>query len=177
MEDIKQRMQKAIEALEKELMTIRTGRANPTILDRVNASYYGTPTLVKNMANISISDGRTLEIKPFDKGCLKDIEKAITDSDLGLTPTNDGNRILIQIPELTKERREQLVKVVKKESENTKVGIRNIRRDDMDRLKKLDQISEDEKKKQQDEVQKITDNFIKKVDDLCAAKEKELITI
>jgi ribosome recycling factor len=120
MSDINQRMQKAVESLEKELATIRTGRANPSILDRVTAEYYGTPTPLNAMANIIIVDGRTLEVKPFDKSALKDIEKGITDSDLGLTPTNDGNRILITIPELTAERRQDLVKLVKKEAENQK---------------------------------------------------------
>jgi ribosome recycling factor len=177
MSDINQRMQKAVESLEKELATIRTGRANPSILDRVTAEYYGTPTPLNAMANIIIVDGRTLEVKPFDKSALKDIEKGITDSDLGLTPTNDGNRILITIPELTAERRQDLVKLVKKEAENSKVAIRNIRRDEMDKIKKDDSLTEDDKKADQDAVQKATDNFVKKIDDVAAAKEKELTTI
>lgn len=177
MSDINQRMQKAVESLEKELATIRTGRANPSILERVTAEYYGTPTPLNAMANIIIVDGRTLEVKPFDKSALKDIEKGITDSDLGLTPTNDGNRILISIPELTAERRQDLVKLVKKEAENSKVAIRNIRRDEMDKIKKDDSLTEDDKKADQDAVQKATDNFVKKIDDVAAAKEKELTTI
>lgn len=176
MSDIKERMQKALESLEKELMTIRTGRANPGILDRISANYYGTPTPVKTMANIGIVDGRTIEIKPFDKSSLKDIEKAITDSDLGLTPTNDGNRILISIPDLTGERRKELAAHVRKEAEGARVVIRNIRRDEMDKAKAAEG-SEDEKKKLQDQVQKTTDDFIKQVDALSAAKEKEVTTI
>lgn len=176
MSDIKERMQKALENLEKELMTIRTGRANPGILDRISANYYGTPTPVKTMANIGIVDGRTIEIKPFDKSSLKDIEKAITDSDLGLTPTNDGNRILISIPDLTGERRKELATMVRKEAENARVVIRNIRRDEMDKAKAAEG-SEDDKKKLQDQVQKTTDDFIKQVDALSAAKEKEVTTI
>lgn len=177
MSDINQRMQKALEALEKEFLTIRTGRANPTILDRVHADYYGSQTPIKSMANISVTDGRTLEIKPFDKSALKAIEKAIQDSDLGLTPTNDGNRLLINIPELTKERRMELAKIVGKEAEKSKVVVRNIRRDAMDDIKKSNQGSEDEKKKIQDEIQKTTDNFIAKIDKLAEAKEKEIMTI
>jgi ribosome recycling factor len=177
MTDIDQRMQKAVDSLEKELSTIRTGRANPSILDRVQADYYGTKTPINSMANILIIDGRTLEIKPFDKSALKDIEKAIQDSDLGLTPTNDGNRLIIGIPDLTQERRQELVKVVKKEAENSKVAIRNVRRDEMDKIKKDSELTEDSKKKAQDDVQKSTDNFVKRIDDLASAKEKELLTI
>lgn len=177
MSDINQRMQKAVESLEKELSTIRTGRANPSILDRVTAEYYGTPTPLNAMANIIIVDGRTLEVKPFDKSALKDIEKGISDSDLGFSPTNDGNRLLISIPELTAERRQDLVKLVKKEAENSKVAIRNIRRDEMDKIKKDDSLTEDDKKSGQDDVQKATDNFVKKIDEVAAAKEKELTTI
>jgi ribosome recycling factor len=177
MSDIKARMKKAVESFEKELATIRTGRANPTVLDRVQAEYYGTKTPLNAMANIITIDGRTLEVKPFDKSALKDIEKAITDSDLGFTPTNDGNRILISIPELTAQRRQELVKVVKKEAENSKVVIRNIRRDEMDKIKKDDSLTEDDKKKEQDDIQKATDEFVKKIDDVATAKEKELLTI
>jgi ribosome recycling factor len=174
---MKDRMNKALEALDRELKTIRTGRANPAILDRISADYYGTQTPIKNMANIGIVDGRTIEIKPFDKGALKAMEKAIQDSDLGLTPTNDGSRLLISIPDLTKERRQELAKLVKKQSEEAKVAMRNIRRDEMDEIKKIEAGSEDEKKKLQDDVQKITDDFIKKIDEMASAKEKEILTI
>ncbi len=171
------RMQKAIDALEKELMSIRTGRANPSILDKVQAEYYGAPTPINNMANISIVDGRTLEVKPFDKSVLKDIEKAIFDSNLGLTPTNDGNRLIIGIPELTKERRQQLAKQVKEEGEKAKVAVRNIRRDEMDKIKKSDEGSEDDKKREQEEIEKITTDFVKKIDSITETKEKEIMTI
>lgn len=177
MSDINERMQKAVDSLEKELSTIRTGRANPNILDRIQAEYYGSLTPLNAMANIIIVDGRTLEIKPFDKSALKDIEKAISDSDLGLTPTNDGNRLLISIPELTADRRKELVKLVKKEAENSKVSIRNVRRDEMDKVKKDDSLTEDDKKSAQDDIQKSTDDYVKKIDEVAAKKEKELLTI
>lgn len=177
MNDIDQRMNKAIEALERELSSIRTGRANPGMLDRVQADYYGTPTPLKNMANISVTDGRTLIIQPFDVSAIKEMEKAIQESDLGLTPNNDGKRLLIVVPELTKERRAELAKLVKKEAENAKVAIRNIRRDEMDKIKKSTDGSEDERKDQQDQVQKKTDDYVKKIDDIANAKEKEITTI
>lgn len=175
--EIEPRMEKAVDALERELQSIRTGRANPSVLDKVQAEYYGTPTPINNMANITIVDGRTLEVKPFDKGVLKDIEKAIFDSNLGLTPTNDGSRLIISIPDLTKERRQQLAKQVKEEGEKTKVAIRNIRRDEMDKIKKSDEGSEDDKKRLQEELEKITSEFIKKVDTTTETKEKEIMTI
>ena len=176
-EDLNSRMIKALESLEKEFQSIRTGRANPGMLDKVHADYYGSSSQIKNMANISTLDGRTLEIKPFDKGLLKAIEKAILDSNLGLTPTNDGSRLLIMVPELTKERRVQLAKQVKEESEKAKVAVRNIRRDEMDRIKKQTEGSEDEKKRNQDEVEKITSDFIKKIDTATELKEKDILSL
>jgi ribosome recycling factor len=176
-EDLNSRMKKALESLEKEFQSIRTGRANPGMLDKVHADYYGSSSQIKNMANISTLDGRTLEIKPFDKGLLKAIEKAILDSNLGLTPTNDGSRLLIMVPELTKERRVQLAKQVKEESEKAKVAVRNIRRDEMDRIKKQTEGSEDEKKRNQDEVEKITSDFIKKIDTATELKEKDILSL
>ncbi len=175
--DIKDKMQKAIEVLEKELQGIRTGRANPGILDRITPLFYGTPTPLKNMANLSVNDGRTIVIQPFDKSSLKDIEKAIQDSDLGLTPNNDGSRILISIPELTGERRKELAKLVGQEAERAKVSIRNLRRDAMDHIKKAGEGSEDDQKRQHDEVQKITDGFIVQIDKIAQAKEKEILTV
>ncbi len=175
--DIKEKMEKAIEVLERELQAIRTGRANPGILDRISANFYGTPTPLKNMANLSVNDGRTIVIQPFDKSSLKDIEKAIQESDLGLTPNNDGSRILISIPELTGERRKELAKLVGQEAERAKVSIRNLRRDAMDHIKKADEGSEDDKKRQHDEVQKITDSFIVQIDQIAQAKEKEILTV
>lgn len=176
-EDTRGKMNKAIEALERELQSIRTGRANPTVLDRVQAEYYGTPTPIKSMANISVQDGRTLVIMPFDKSSLKDIEKAIHDSDIGLTPNNDGNRILITIPELTGERRKELAKLVGQEAEKAKVAVRNLRRDAMDSVKKSDEGSEDDRKREQEEVQKLTDDYIKKIDDVAKAKEEEILKV
>lgn len=175
--ELKDKMQKALEALDVELKAIRTGRANPTILDKVQADYYGTRTPVKNMANISVSEGRTLVIQPFDRGVLKDIEKAIIDSGLGLTPNSDGNRILITVPELTGERRKELAKMVSSEGEKAKVSIRNLRRDAMDFVKKSKEGSEDDKKRQQDDIQKATDEYIKKIEEIVAAKEKEILTV
>ncbi len=175
--ETKEKMHKAIEVLEKELMSIRTGRANPGILDRISANYYGTQTLIKNMANISVTDGRTLVIMPFDKSAMKDIEKSIQDSDLGLTPNNDGTRILITIPELTGDRRKELAKLVSQEAERAKVAVRNLRRDAMDSIKKSTEGSEDDKKRHQDEIQKITDDHIKQIDEIAQAKEKEILTV
>lgn len=177
MQDLQDRMTKAVEALEREFATIRTGRANPAILDRVSADYYGTKTPIKNMANISIADGRTLYVQPFDKSSLKDMEKAIQDSGLGLTPTNDGNRLIISIPELTKQRREELAKIIRKEAENSKVVIRNARRDAIDVIKKQTEVSEDQRHKDQEDIQKQTDKFVAQIDALADAKEKEIMTI
>jgi len=177
MSDLDQRMNKAVEALEREFSTIRTGRANPGMLDRINVDYYGASTPIKNMANISVTDGRTLIILPFDSSAMKEMERAIQESDLGLTPNNDGKRLLIVVPELTKERRAELAKLVKKEAENAKVAVRNIRRDEMDKIKKSTEGSEDERKDQQESVQKTTDEFIKKVDEIATNKEKEIMTI
>lgn len=176
-DDTKSKMEKALDALERELQSIRTGRANPTILDRVNADYYGTPSPIKNMANISVQDGRTIVINPFDKSSLKDIEKAIHDSDLGLTPNNDGSRILITIPELTGERRKELAKLVHQEAEKAKVSIRNLRRDAMESVKKSTEGSEDDRKRDQDEIQKLTDSFIKQVDEVSNKKEQEILKV
>lgn len=176
MNESETKMQKAVEAVEKEFQAVRTGRANPGILDKIVAPYYGADTPLNNMANISVSDGRTLVITPFDKTVIKDIEKAISDSDLGLTPTNDGTVIRITVPALTEERRKELVKHVKKLAEDGKVSIRNARRDALDKNKKSDG-TEDDKKKFQDDVQKVTDSYVKKIDDLTSEKEKELMTI
>ena len=167
-------MKKVLEALEKELLTIRTGRANPAILERVSANYYGTQTPIKNMANITIPDGKTLAVMPFDKSSLKDIEKAIQDSGLGLTPTNDGSRLLIILPDLTSERRKELAKLVNKISEEHRVSVRNHRRDAIDEVKKDKEATEDDKKRIQEDIQKITDKYIKKIDEISKAKEEEI---
>ncbi len=176
MQEFEDRMKKALEAVEKEFHTIRTGKANPTILDRINVDYYGSQMQLKALANITAIDGRTLGIIPFDKGGLKDIEKAIQDSGLGLTPNNDGSRILIIIPELTGERRQELAKLVNKEAEQGRISIRNVRRDALDKSKK-EEGSEDAKKREQDDIQKLTDKYIKLIDELTKKKEEEILKI
>ncbi len=173
-------MKKAVGNTQKELQGIRTGRANPGLLDRVVVDYYGAPTSLKQLANISTPDGRCLVIQPYDKNSLKDIETAINKSDIGMTPNNDGSVIRIVVPTLTEERRKELVKVIKKVSEDGKVVIRNARRDGLESMKKLEKdkaISEDELKKQQDHLQKLTDKYTKEIDDVCANKEKDVMSV
>jgi len=173
-------MNKAIKSLQNQMSKVRTGRATAAVLDGVQADYYGTPTPIKNMGQISTPEARLLQIQPFDKTLISAIEKAILAANLGLTPGNDGNVIRIQFPALTEDKRKAFVKDVKKLGEDTKVAIRNIRRDQNDKVKaaeKAKTMSEDESKKVQDEIQKITDNFIKEVDKVIEAKEKELLTV
>ncbi len=174
------RMQGAIDALKKEFASIRTGRASMALLDGIVVDYYGTPTPVQQLASLSIPESRQIAIQPWEQKLIPEIEKAIMKSDLGLTPMNDGKTIRINIPILTEERRKQLVKLVKKRSEESKIAVRNIRRDSNEGLKKLEKdehISEDEVKKEHDEVQKITDSFIKKIDELAEHKEKEIMEV
>lgn len=177
--DSEERMKKAIGNLQQELQTIRTGRANAAILDRVEVDYYGTPTALKGLANISTPDGRSLLIQPYDKSGLKDIEQAIHKSGLGLTPNSDGSVIRISIPPLTEDRRKELVKVVKKYGEECRVAIRNIRRDGTDHVKKskADGVSEDEIKRKEETLQKVTDKYVKEVDKLIQEKETEIMDI
>ena len=177
MQETEAKMKKAIESLEHEFTTVRTGKANPTILEKVSAEYYGTPTPINNMANISAPDGRTLVVTPFDKGSLKDIEKAIIDSDLGLTPNNDGNVLRIVMPALTEERRKELVKVVKDYAEKQRIVVRNHRRDALDKSKKDSESTEDDKKRFSDEMQKLTDKYIKVIDEMVSSKEKDVMTV
>ncbi len=174
-----ERMDKALGALRRDLSTLRAGRATPAILDRVQAEYYGAMTPVNQLANINTPDSRTLIIQPWDKSSLGAIEKAILKSDLGLTPSNDGSVIRLGIPPLTEERRAELVKSTKKFGEEAKVAIRNIRRDANDDIKKLEKtdISEDESRRHQDDIQKATDRFIAEVDKILAAKEKEIMEV
>jgi ribosome recycling factor len=174
-----ERMGKAVANLMKEFQTIRTGRANPTLLDRVEVEYYGTPTPLKSLANISTPDGRSLLIQPYDKSSLKDIEQAIHKSGLGLTPNSDGSVVRITIPQLTEERRREMTKTVKKFAEDNRVAIRNIRRDGADSLKKLKggEISEDEIKRQEEALQKLTDKFVKEIDKLTQDKEAEVMEV
>lgn len=176
----KERMEKAIAALKNEMGRIRTGRANPAILDGLTVEYYGCPTPLKQIASISTPDPRCLLISPFDKTALSGIEKAINASGLGLPPNNDGQVIRLNIPELTEQRRKELVKDVKKKGEEAKVAIRNVRRDGNEMVKKAEKshdVSEDEAKKQQEKVQKLTDEYIAKVDDVLKHKEQDILTI
>lgn len=174
-----ERMDKAISALKRDLATLRAGRATPSLLDRIQVDYYGTPTPVNQLANINTPDSRTLMIQPWDKSSLAEIERAIQKSDLGLTPANDGSSIRLSIPPLTEERRVELVKMTKKFGEEAKVAIRNIRRDANDDIKKLEKtdISEDESRRHQEDIQKATDKFIAEVDKVLAAKEKEIMEV
>jgi ribosome recycling factor len=174
------RMARAIEALKKEFGSIRTGRASLSLLDEIMVNYYETPTPLQQLASLSIPESRQMAIQPWDPKVISEIEKAILKSDLGLTPMNDGKIIRINIPPLTEERRKQLVKTVKKKAEEAKVAIRNIRRDANEELKKLEKekhISEDVVKKSQDEIQKITDSYITRVDEVLANKEKEIMEV
>jgi len=178
--DAKERMEKAIGSLKKELSTFRAGRANPSLLDKIVVEYYGAQTPLSQLANITTPDPRTLIIQPWDKNVASEIEKAILKSELGLTPNNDGVVIRINIPTLTEERRKELVKLVKKTGEESKVAIRNIRRDGNDDLKKIEksgEISEDESRRTQDEIQKLTDKYIDEVDKVVSHKEAEIMEV
>ncbi|MGE8204052.1 ribosome recycling factor [Heyndrickxia sp. NPDC080065] len=176
----KEKMSKAISAYTRELSSIRAGRASASLLDRIVVDYYGAPTPINQIASVSVPEARLLVIQPYDKSIVADVEKAILKSDLGLTPNNDGTLIRLAIPVLTEERRKELVKQVKKEAEAAKVGIRNIRRDANDDLKKLEKngdISEDDLRGYSDEVQKITDEHINKVDQITKTKEKDILEV
>ncbi len=173
------KMNKTLANLDGELGTIRAGRANPNVLNRIMVDYYGTPTPIQQVANVSVPEPRMIQIQPWEKNMVREIEKAIQMSDLGINPTNDGSVIRLVFPELTEERRKELAKDVKKKGEAAKVAIRNIRRDGNDAFKKLkgSEVSEDEIKDLGDELQKMTDKFIKKVDDAVEVKSKEVMTV
>ncbi|CDA29094.1 ribosome recycling factor [Eubacterium sp. CAG:156] len=174
------KMEKSLDNLYSEYTSIRAGRANPHILDKITVDYYGTPTPLQQVGNISVPEARMIVIQPWEASILKDIEKVLLMSDLGLTPTNDGKMIRLVFPELTEERRKELVKDVKKKGENAKVAVRNIRRDAMDAIKKKgkeDGISEDEIKEYQDDVQKSTDKYVAKIDAAVEEKSKEILTV
>ena len=170
------KMGKTLNALESELTTIRAGRANPHILDKLTVDYYGAPTPLQQVANISVPEARMIQIQPWESSMIKAIEKAILCSDLGLNPSNDGKMIRLVFPELTEERRKELVKDVKKKGEGAKVAVRNIRRDANDALAKQD-VSEDEIKELEDQIQKLTDKYIKEVDKAIENKSKEILTV
>ena len=178
--DIEGRMQKSVDNLKEEYVTIRAGRANPHILDRVRVDYYGTPTPIQQVANVSVPEARMIQIQPWEASLIKDIEKAILVSDLGLTPNNDGKTIRLVFPELTEDRRKELAKDIKKKGDNAKVAIRNIRRDANDAIKKENKagdISDDEAKNSEDEIQKITDKYIAMIDSAIDDKTKEILTV
>lgn len=180
LKDMEDRMSKAIATLKKELASLRAGRATPAMLDKVVVDYYGTPTPVSQLANIVAPEPRMLQIQPWDKSALKEIERAIQQSDLGLTPSNDGTVIRIVVPPLTEERRKELVKVANKDGEEAKVAIRNIRRDANDEIKKLEKagtISEDESRRHQETIQKTTDKYIAEVDKIVKEKEKDILEV
>ena len=175
-----EKMSKSVEALVTEYASIRAGRANPHILDKLKVDYYGTPTPFQQVANISVPEARMLQIQPWESSLIKEIEKAILNSDLGLVPNNDGKVVRLVFPELTEDRRKELVKDVKKKAENAKVAVRNIRRDANDVFKKqnkANEISEDETKQLEAEIQKLTDKYIAEIDDTMESKSKEIMTV
>jgi ribosome recycling factor len=178
LDDARERMGKSIDATRHELATVRTGRASPHLLDRVQVDYYGASTPLRQLANVAASEARLLTITPYDKSAIKQIEKAILESDLGLTPSNDGNLIRLSIPELTEERRKELVKVVHGLAEEGRVAVRNIRRDcmhDLRELRKEGEVGEDEERRAEGELQKLTDARIAEIDELLKGKEEEIL--
>ena len=174
-----EKMNKSVKFLGEELQGIRAGRANPHVLDKLRVDYYGTPTPIQQLANVSVPEARMIQIAPWDKKLIKDIEKAILGSDIGITPSNDGTNIRLIFPELTEERRKQLSKEVRKKGEDAKIALRNIRRDGTDAFKKLkgSDVSEDEIKDLEEELQKLTDRYVKEVDKSVEEKSKEIMTI
>lgn len=174
------KMEKTVESLKAEYSGIRAGRANPHILDKLRVDYYGAPTPIQQVANVTVPEARTLMIQPWEPSLIKEIEKAILNSDLGVNPNNDGKSVIINFPELTEERRKDLVKDIKKKAEAAKVAVRNIRRDANDAFKKMNkanEISEDELKTNEDKVQKLTDKYVANVDKLMDDKSKEIMTV
>lgn len=180
LEQFNSKMQKSIEVLKEEYSTIRAGRANPHLLDKLRVDYYGQPSSFQSVANISVPEARVIQIQPWESKLIKDIEKAIINSDLGLTPSNDGKVIRLVFPELTEDRRKELVKDIKKKAESAKVAVRNVRRDANESFKKLNkssEISEDDFKRLEDEVQKITDRYVSDIEKIMDDKSKEILTV
>ena len=178
--NIKEKMEKTISVFEENLSEVRAGRANPAILNKIRIDYYGTPTPINQIAGISVPEARMIMIQPWDASALKDIEKAILVADIGINPNNDGKVIRLNFPELTEERRKELVKDIKKTAEESKVAIRSIRRDGIDEFKakqKNSEITEDELKSAENEIQKITDSYIAEIDNILAKKEKEIMSV
>lgn len=178
-EKYESKMTKTLESLEKELSTVRAGRTNPHILDKITVDYYGAPTPLQQVANVTVPEARMIQIQPWEASLIKEIQKAILSSDLGLNPNTDGKIIRLVLPELTEERRKELVKDVKKKGEAAKVAVRNIRRDANDAYKKLakQDVSEDEIKELEDKIQKLTDKFVKNIDKAVEEKSKEILTV
>lgn len=174
-----EKMKKAVDYLASDYAAIRAGRANPHVLDKIKVDYYGTPTPIQQVGNISVPEARMIQIAPWEKSLIRDIEKAIMASDVGITPSNDGVVIRLVFPELTEERRKELVKEVKKKGEEAKVAVRNVRRDGNDTFKKLAkaEVSEDEIKQLEDKLQKVTDKYIKEIDSMIDGKSKEIMTV
>ena len=180
MKEFEEKMGKSVDALQEDYATIRAGRANPHILDKIKVDYYGTPTSLQQVANISVPEARMIQIQPWEASLIKDIEKAILVSELGITPNNDGKVIRLVFPELTEDRRKELAKDIKKKGDNAKVAIRNIRRDANDAFKKMNQggeLSDDELKGKEDEVQKLTDKYVDMIDKAIDEKTKEILTV
>ena len=178
--NLEEKSKKSISVLKEDLKTVRAGRANPALLDKVMVDYYGSPTPLKSLANISVPDPRTLLISPFDPKAIGEIEKGINVANIGINPSNDGKCVRLVIPQVTEERRKELTKTVKKMGEESKVAVRNLRREANDELKKLEkahEITEDELKKALDDIQKATDKTIKEIDDIVAAKDKEILEV
>ncbi|MCE1176518.1 MAG: ribosome recycling factor [Burkholderiales bacterium] len=175
-----QKMKKSIESLQHDLAKVRTGRAHPSLLDQVHVDYYGSPTPLSQVANLTLIDARTIGVQPWEKNMLNPIEKAIRESDLGLNPASMGDLIRVPMPALTEERRKELVKVVKQEAEGAKIAVRNIRRDANEQLKKLlkdKSVTEDEERRAQDDVQKMTDKFVAEIDKMIVEKEAEILKV
>jgi ribosome recycling factor len=178
--DAKKRMQEAIQSLENDLSRIRTGRANPALVEAVRVNYYDVPTPLQQLASISVPEPRSILIRPFDPSTLKEIERGILASDLGLTPNNDGKVVRLNLPSLTEERRKDLVKIVKRRAEDARISVRNTRRDLIRDLREYENeklISEDDQKRGEDDLQKETDRFVKEIDSMCSAKEEEVLEV
>jgi ribosome recycling factor len=178
--DVDQKMDRAIDALKRELSTLRTGRATPSLIESISVDYYGVPTPLNQLASISAPDARAIMVQPWDKAAMKEIEKSLLKSDMGFNPSNDGNNITVPVPPLNTERRQDLVKVLKRKIEDGKVSIRNVRRDGQDRLRKMEKdkdISQDQSRRAQDQLQKATDGHTQTVDQVGAAKEAEIMQV
>ncbi len=178
--DAERRMGQSIEAMRRDISTLRTGRATPALIEDLSVAYYGSPTPLKQIASISAPDARAIMVQPWDRQALRDIERSLTQSDLGFNPSNDGNVITVPIPPLTQERRREMVRLLKRKAEDSKVAVRNVRRDGVDSLRKMERdkaISQDENRRSQDNLQKTTDTHIKTIDEVAAAKEAEIMEV